>query len=429
MPALPRHGQPGRSRWTAATRHGSRIAASPPGSGTGSSQASRSKLVEVAAEQLAAPERPVRAVARAVEDERERRALLAVLGEAGGRVRVVVLHADERKALLVRPLRREVLGMEVVGDHLGLDAEHLEVELEVVAKGAVGGLGVEVAEVGREEGARPRRDAEGALQLGAGGDERARAETGAAAPAGTKPRERRIGKPRADDRVLAAAVDRAVVGEEGVGDPAQPLAGLVVVERDRLVGAVAARHHERPAEVVAEQVVERGVGEHHAEPRDPGRDRLGDARVRRGAERARSAAARARAALAPRRRPPRAHPGRRVITRERLLLAVLARAQPRDRLLVRRVAGEVVAAEALDREDPAARGAARPPPRAASRAAGPQTGQAIGSAWKRRSPGPRTRAGSPAHIGKPAIVVFGRSYGTARTIVKRGPHWVQLTNG
>ena len=30
---------------------------------------------------------------------------------------------------------------------------------------------------------------------------------------------------------------------------------------------------------------------------------------------------------------------------------------------------------------------------------------------------------------EPAIVVFGRSYGTETTIVKRGPHCVQLTNG
>ncbi len=37
--------------------------------------------------------------------------------------------------------------------------------------------------------------------------------------------------------------------------------------------------------------------------------------------------------------------------RERLVLAVLAAAQQRDGLLVRRVAGEVIAAQALDRED------------------------------------------------------------------------------
>ena len=86
---------------------------------------------EVAAQQLAAPERPVGAVAGAVEDERQRRAGLAVLGQARGGVRVVVLHADELRVLLERPLRREVVGVEVVGDRLGAHAEHREVQLEV----------------------------------------------------------------------------------------------------------------------------------------------------------------------------------------------------------------------------------------------------------------------------------------------------------
>ena len=76
--------------------------------------------VQVAAEELAAPQRPVRAVPGAVEDQRERRPRLAVLGEAGGRVGVVVLHADQLGVLLERPLRREVLRVEVVRDHAGL---------------------------------------------------------------------------------------------------------------------------------------------------------------------------------------------------------------------------------------------------------------------------------------------------------------------
>lgn len=32
-------------------------------------------------------------------------------------------------------------------------------------------------------------------------------------------------------------------------------------------------------------------------------------------------------------------------------------------------------------------------------------------------------------MAKPAMVVWARSYGTPVTIVKRGPQWVQLTNG
>ena len=144
-------GRPARSRWTAATRHGSRIAASPPGSGTGSRCARRSNRVEVAAQQLAAPQRSVGAVARAVEDERERGPLLAVLGEARGGVGVVVLDADELRVLLERPFRREVLGVEIVRDDVGLHREHREVEREVAAERRVRGLRVEVAEVRREE--------------------------------------------------------------------------------------------------------------------------------------------------------------------------------------------------------------------------------------------------------------------------------------
>ena len=59
--------------------------------------------LEVGAQELAAPERSVGPVAGAVEDEGERRPRLAVLGEARSRVRVVMLHLDQRQALLVRP--------------------------------------------------------------------------------------------------------------------------------------------------------------------------------------------------------------------------------------------------------------------------------------------------------------------------------------
>ncbi len=58
---------------------------------------------EVAAQQLAAPERPVRSHPGPVEDDGQRLAGLAVLGEAGGRVSVVVLHLDERQALRRAP--------------------------------------------------------------------------------------------------------------------------------------------------------------------------------------------------------------------------------------------------------------------------------------------------------------------------------------
>ena len=77
------------------------------------------EALQVAAKQLAAPERPVRAVPRPVEDESERRPFFTVLGQAGRGVRVVVLDADQLRLLLEGPLRGQVLGMEVVRDYFG----------------------------------------------------------------------------------------------------------------------------------------------------------------------------------------------------------------------------------------------------------------------------------------------------------------------
>src|SRR5829696_1421363 len=60
---------------------------------------------------------------------------------------------------------------------------------------------------------------------------------------------------------------------------------------------------------------------------------------------------------------------------------------------------------------------------------GPHAGHAFGWAWKRRSAGSSYSARQRSHIAKPAMVVSGRSYGTPRTMVNRGPQFVQLTNG
>ena len=60
---------------------------------------------------------------------------------------------------------------------------------------------------------------------------------------------------------------------------------------------------------------------------------------------------------------------------------------------------------------------------------GPQAGHAFGWAWKRRSSGSSYSRRHAAHMGKRAIVVAGRSYGTFSAIVKRGPQLVQLVKG
>jgi hypothetical protein len=148
-------------------------------------------------------------------------------------------------------------------------------------------------------------------------------------------------------------VDRAVVQEHEVGDPVEPRQRVLVLVRDRLVGDVAARHHERLADVGQQQVVERRVGQEDAEVGAARGDRRGHRRV--GSpwrEHDRAVAAGQQRRLLGGQGHERAG-GRHVVHhhRERLVLAVLARPQRGDRRLARGQAGEVVAADALDRHD------------------------------------------------------------------------------
>ena len=94
--------------------------------------------------------------------------------------------------------------------------------------------------------------------------------------AGTYPRDRRTGTAagpgrgdHADHRVIGAGLDRAVVAEHDVGDRSEPRERVVVAERDRLVGHVAAREHERVdaehRQIRQQHVVQRRVGQHQAQ--------------------------------------------------------------------------------------------------------------------------------------------------------------------
>jgi hypothetical protein len=106
---------------------------------------------------------------------------------------------------------------------------------------------------------------------------------------------------------------------------------------------------------------------------------------------------------------------------------------------VERARGEVVAAEALDRDD---RAAAQEIRGARDRIAGlglalarleHEARAACGAAHGLRVEAAVTRIGvlarrTRAHIANPPIVVAARSYGTPVTIVKRGPQFVQFVN-
>ena len=241
---------------------------------------------------------------------------------------------------------------------------------------------------GESERLAAARDAERRLQLGADRDERPRrAATGSGSGTGHVParaahREGRRARPSPRSGGGSGGRGRGTRRRCRPGARVRPASSTAIGSSERLPLVM----HERPAQrrpaaggAAACTAASRRATACPARPTAP--------RRRPAAARARSAAPASRAARAPRRRHARrARPASRVITANGLLVAVLARAQPRDRRLVAGVAREVVAAEALDGEDRAARAADRPP-RSGIDSRGPQAGQAIGSAWKRRSSG------------------------------------------
>ena len=209
----------------------------------------------------------------------------------------------------------------------------------------------------------------------------------------------------------------------------QALERVVVAVGDRLVGDVAAGHHERRARVGEQQVVQRRVGEHHAEVAEragrPRRDRrrpAGAARATIGRSRPSSSAASPSPSVDQR---PRGRRGRRPSARTACPRGACARAarataasssarQARwkpPRPLTATIAPARSAAAAAATASPPAR--SRPVALRRSHARGPHAGQAFGWAWKRRSAGRRTRPAARAHRRSPAIVVSGRSYGHA----------------
>ena len=352
---------------------------------------------------------------------------------------MVVLDADQGGAVEVhRVLGGQVLRVQVMRDQLGGDPEQPPEVPDALGERPQRLVVLQVTDVVREERPVLAAQAERVLQLGAAGQHRA----GEAAADGQRlghvaAGAAQHGHPaaqRPDHRVVGPDMDGPVVAEEGVRDAAEPAERVVVGVGDRLVGHVAAGQHERAGHVTEQQVVQRRVRQHQAEMPVTGRHRVRD-RCRAvgppGQQHDRPRAAgqhplRGGIDLAQRPR------GGQVADhhRERLVLAVLAGPQPGRGVLAGGVGGQVVPAEALDRQHlalaqrprrrgqhaqpPAPRLPRVPPPGrrhrpSRSHSRGPQAGQQVGWAWNRRSAGSWYSAAQAGHMVNAAIVVSGRS--------------------
>ena len=130
---------------------------------------------EVPHQQLPAPDRPVDPQPRTVVDRSDRPPALPVLGQARGEVGVVMLDAHELHALaLQRVSGGEVVRVQVVDHHLGLDREQRFEMGDPLAEGAQRLPVPQVADVVPDPCARALGQAERALELSAAREQRAR---------------------------------------------------------------------------------------------------------------------------------------------------------------------------------------------------------------------------------------------------------------
>ena len=319
----------------------------------------------VADEKLAPPHVAVGSIPRAVEDDPHHRLVQAVLAHARRHVRVVVLDRHRRQPLLgERVPRAQVAGVQVVRDHLRRHLQKLRHVLDRVLEGAPRRLVLEVPDVVAEEQLASTRQAHRVLQLRPHRQQRRQLERrlhrlgGVAARSADRCRLAARLLPDVttrDDRIVHARVDLALAHQERVSDPRKALERVLVAERDRLVGDIAARRHQRVEAALEEQVVHGRVRKHRPVAAVARRDPRGDRRFpRRACARARSAAAgcsAARASRSPTCAYPRTASSVGDITAKGFSSRRLRRRSLATASSLRGVDHQVVATQALDRDD------------------------------------------------------------------------------
>ena len=342
--------------------------------------------------EFTAPQFAVVPVAQAIERHADHRPAVqrpAVVDQTRRDVRMVVQHLDRSVAgargVVVRELGGQVFGMRIAGAHRRLEGEEA---LQVMQRAAVVGVGggvFEVADVLRQHGlaavGTSAQQAKGVLQFAAVGQHRWRSVEpgrhgdglGHQATGAAQHTWRAVH--HAQHRVVDAPGDRPVVVEHevdaAVGTLTEAVGELVQRDRLRLVAEVAAGQHDGPLHALQDQVMDAGVREHEAERVQARCHGVGDLEDVRGDTllhittlRRVMASAQQHDRCGGRRQgcglgladiAPGAHRvDSRRHQREGLALAPFQFAQPRHGVGLCRVAGELVAAQALDGDDVAA---------------------------------------------------------------------------
>ena len=341
--------------------------------------------------------------------------------------------------------------MQVVGDARRPEREQSLVQGDVRLERAVRLEMIQVAQVMAEDRPAVAAQREGRLELPADRQDRHGQSSGSG--------DRLRGVPaRAADRrfdaadhprhrIIAAHMDRPVVGQENVGDAGQPLDRVRLVDRRsaRPTGSrwssPAAR---RPCRAAADDAAACREASRRANG-FAGCDAVGQGRIRRALRQQDDRPARGRRA-APATAGSISHNASaaatsRTITANGFSSRCLRRRSSATAAVVPRVADQVISAQPLHRADfPAAhrrherrradrRFRSRCPAASSDCNLGPQAGQAVGWAWNRRSAGSSYSARQRGHIAKPRHRRPLAVVRSAVTIVSRGPQLVQLRNG
>ena len=237
---------------------------------------------QIGNEELAAPQAPVGPIAKPIKGHTDDTFIETVLDQARRHVGVMMLHRDRRQIERGGERGGQVAGVKIMHHHFGCDSEQRQERVDHFVERLKGRHVLQIAEMRRKERLSSARDAHRVLQPGADGqyarssrcqpDRPGRKATGPAYEHGATVRD-------SEHRVVCSAKYGPIVGEERIGDGPEPGVGIVIVDRDRFLGSIAAGEHERRRKGVGQQLMEWAWREKNTDDRRRRSNRFADKRL------------------------------------------------------------------------------------------------------------------------------------------------------